>query len=164
MILNRFTGSSVILVFGALLWISGCSSSGNSVEIVPQQVLLSSTEELVIEGREITLSANLSRNFASSSTSDGEPLLVKIKIVASNGENLPDGLNTDAVWIIVDDKVWGSSYYGEQFKDDKTRLVKIARKGPKFGVGKKAVVIVRIHHNGSTYLLKSTDQRIERTS
>lgn len=118
----------------------------------------------MIEGRTITLSATLTRDYVPNSADDENPLIARIEIVASKGEILPDGLNTDAVWVMVDDQVWGSSYFGEQLKDDRTRIVKIAREGPKFGIGKKAVVIVRIHYNGATYLLRANNQEIERAN
>lgn len=153
--------SSFLILFGAFfLGITGCSS----VENVPRQVLLSSSEVLMIEGREITVSADLTRDFSQDSPEDGSPLTARIEIVASNGEDLPNELDTDAVWVMVDDQVWSSSYSGEQLENDKTRIVKIAREGPKFSVDKKAEVIVRIHHNNSTYLLKATGQEIKRTS
>lgn len=152
---------SFILLFVAFFFgMNGCSS----VENLPRQVLLSSSEVLMIEGREITLNADLTRDLAAGSPGDGRPLIARIEIVASNGEVLPNDLDTDAVWVMVDDQVWGSSYSGEQLKDDKTRIVKIARGGPNFSVGKKAEVIVRIHHHDSTYLLKATGQEIKRTS
>ena len=145
--------SILILFYGiCFLWMPGCSSTSNSVENVPRQVLLSSSEALMIEGRTITLSATFNRDYVANSAEGGSPLNARIEIVASKGETLPEGLNTDAVWVMVDDQVWGSSYSAEQLKDDRTRIVKIAREGPKFGIGKKAVVIVRIHHNGATYL------------
>ncbi|NBC04144.1 MAG: hypothetical protein GVY20_10615 [Bacteroidetes bacterium] len=143
---------------------SGCSSTSNSVENVPSQVLLSSSEALMIEGRTITLSATLSRDYVPNSSEDESPLIARIEIVASKGEAMPEGLNTDAVWVMVDDQVWGSSYSGEQLKDDKTRIVKIANEGPKFGIGKKAVVIVRIHYSGATYLLRANNQEIVRAN
>lgn len=156
----RIKRSFVLLFVAFILGITGCSS----VENLPRQVLLSSSEVLMIEEREITVSADLTRDFSQDSPEDGSPLTARIEIVASNGQNLPDGLDTDAVWVMVDDQVWSSSYSGEQLENDKTRIVKIAREGPKFSVGKKAEVIVRIHHNNSTYLLRASGQVIERTS
>lgn len=152
-----------LLVYGVILWITACSSSVNSVENIPPQVLASSSEGLMIEGKQITLNAQLNRDFAPSSPEDGRPLIARVEIVTSNGDDLPNGLETDAVWVMVDDEVWGSSYAGEQFKDDKSRIVKIARGGPKFGVGKKADVIVRIYHNGKSYLLKASGQEITKS-
>ncbi|MDR9365522.1 MAG: hypothetical protein RI575_09300 [Balneolaceae bacterium] len=156
---------SFILFYSiCFLWMPGCSSTSNSVENVPRQVLLSSSEALMIEGRTITLSSTLTRDYVPNSAEDESPLTARIEIVASKGEVLPEGLNTDAVWVMVDDQVWGSSYSGEQLKDDKTRIVKIANEGPNFGIGKKAVVIVRIRNNGSTYLLRANNQEIERAN
>lgn len=155
---------SILLFTGFFFGLmTGCSSTVDSLENVPRSVLLSSSEGLMIEGREITLNANLNRDFAPSSPPNGRPLITWIEIVTSKGSDLPDGLMTDAVWVIVDNEIWGSSYSDEQFTEDKSRIVKIARDGPKFGVGKKAEVIVRIHHDGHTYLLRATGLKIEQT-
>lgn len=156
-------GSVFVLIATVLLWVSACSSSVNSIDDVPPQVLATSSEGLMIGGKQITLTASLNRDFAPSSPENGQPLITRVKITTSDGTDLPNGLETDAVWVMVDDEVWGSSYSGEQFKDDKTRLVKIARGGPKFGVGKKADVIVRIHHNGKSFLLKASGQEITKS-
>ncbi len=155
--------SVVVLVIVGLLWITACSSSVNSIEDVPPQVLASSSEGLMIGGKQITLSASLNRDFAPSSPEDGQPMIARVEITTSDGTDLPIGLETDAVWVMVDGEVWGSSFAGEQFKDDKSRIVKIVRDGPKFGVGKRADVIVRIHHNGKSYLLKAAGQEITKS-
>lgn len=155
--------SNLLFIAFSFGLMAGCSSSVDSLENVPTRVLLSSSEGLLIEGRQIKLNANLNRDFAPSSPANGWPLIVKVEIVASNGKNLPSGFDTDAVWVIVDGEAWGSSYSDEQFKEDKSRIVKIARDGPKFGVGKKAEVIVRIHHNDNAYLLRASGQEIEQT-
>lgn len=151
------------LIASLLILMTACSASVNSLENVPPQVLLSSSEGLMVDGKQITLTANLKRDFAPSSPENGRPLIAMVEIVTSDGTDLPDRLETDAVWVMVDDEIWASSYAGEQFKDDKTRIVKIARDGPKFGVGKKAEVIVRIHQNGTTYLLKASGVEITQT-
>lgn len=88
------------------------------------------------------------------------PMSVRVEITTSDGTDLPDGLDTDAVWVMVDDEVWGSSYAGEQFKDDPSRIVKIARESSEFEAGERADVVVRIHHDGKSYLLKVTDREI----
>lgn len=160
---SKIIRPATLLSAGFLLLMTACSSSVDSLENVPPQVLLSSSEGLMIGGKQITLTAYLNRDFAPSSPENGRPLIAMVEIEASNGENLPDGLNTDAVWVIVDDEIWGSSYSDEQFKEDRSRIVKIARDGPKFGVGKKAEVIVRIHHNDNAYLLRASGQEIKQT-
>lgn len=152
------------LIIGVLILMTACSASVNSIENIPPQVLASSSEGLMIEGEQIILSASLNRDFAPSSPENGQSLIVRVEIKTSDGTDLPDGLSTDAVWVLAGDEIWGSSYAGEQFKDDKTRIVKIAREGPKFEVGKRADVIVRIHHNGKSYLLKTTGQKITETN
>lgn len=157
---NRFFS---VLTAGFLVLMTACSSSVNSIENVPRQVLLSSSERLMIDGKQITLTTSLNRDFSPGSPENGGALVARVEIVTSDGEYLPDGLETDALWVMVDEEVWASSYAGEQFKDDKTRIVKIARDGPEFRVGKKADVIIRIHHNGTTYLLKAAGQKITQT-
>lgn len=104
----------------------------------------------MIKGQKITLNANLNRDFAPSSPVNGRPLIARVEIVASNGKNLLTGLDSDAVWVIVDNELWSSSYSDEHFKEDRFRIVKIARDGPKFDVEKKlkllyGFIITTIH-------------------
>lgn len=153
-----------VLAVGIFLMITGCFSSGNSVENMPRQVLLSSSENLMIEGRQIILNAQLNRDVGSNTSDNGGPLGVKVEIVASDGGNLPNGLDTDAVWVMVDDEIWGSSYTGEQLRDDRTRIVKIVRDGPEFGIGNKADLFVRIRHDGNTYLLRTSEVEIKQAT
>lgn len=155
---------SSVLIIGMFLLITGCASSGNSVENMPRQVLLSSSEGLMIEGKQIILNAQLDRDVGSNTSDSGGPLTVKVEVVASDGGNLPDGLNTDAVWVMVDDEIWGSSYSGEQLRDDRTRIVKIAKDGPEFGIGNKADLFVRIRHDGNTYLLRTSEVEIKQAA
>jgi hypothetical protein len=152
---------SSVLFVSVFLLITGCASSGNSIENIPRQVLLSSSESLMVEGKEVILNAQLNRDVCSDTSEDGSPLLVKVEVVTSDGGNLPDGLNTDAVWVIVDDEIWGSAYSGEQLRDDRTRIVKIVKNGPEFGIGNKADVFVRIRYDGNTYLLRTSSVEIE---
>ena len=152
-----------VLLLGFVFWITGCSSSVDSVEKVPQRVLLSSSERLIIDGQEITLNAYLWRDFAPVSPANGKHLTARIEVIASKGNDLPVGLDTDKVWIIVDGEVWSTFYTEELFKVDARRIVKIARDGPKFDVGKKAAVVVSINYKNNLYLLRSSDQKIQRT-
>lgn len=117
----------------------------------------------MIDGKQIILNAQLNRDFAPSSPENGQPLIVRVEVLTSGGDDLPDGLETDAVWVMVKDEVWGSSFSDEQFPEDRSRIVKIARDGPTFGIGERADVIIRIHHNGTTYLLKASGKEITKT-
>lgn len=143
--------------------VTACSSSSNSLQNVPREVLLSGSEALSIEGKQIVLNADVSSSSNAGDSENDQTLAVKVEIITSDETELPVGLGTDAVWLMAGDEIWGSSYDGEQLKDDRTRIIKIASGGSGFQAAAEVDVIVRIRHNGRTYLLKSTGQEISQT-
>lgn len=153
----------IFFFIGFTFMMTGCSSSVDALEDVPQRVLLSSPEGLVLDGRQITLNASLNRDFSPNSPPDGRPLIARVEVIALNGENLPERLDADALWVVVENEVWGSSFSDEWFEEEAHRIVKIARDGPKFGVGKKAEVIVRLRYKGGDYLLRASGQEIKQS-
>ncbi len=158
----------LIFISFFLFTVGGCYSSvdyhlDDSVEKIPLRVLLSTPENLIIDGVPLKLKPNLWRDFAPSSPADGKPLIAGIEIVASKGKNLPDDLDTDAVWVAKSEAVWGAHYSDELFEEDPKRIVKIAREGPKFGPNIKVEVIARLRYKGNTYFLRASGVKIEKT-
>lgn len=158
-------GTAVLCL--TLLLIS-CSSTtdyymDDSLENIKLEELLASPEELTINNVELNVSTYLWRDFMPISPSDGKPLNANVTIESKDGEQLPENLDTDAIWVIHGDEVWGTSYSDEKFENDPTKISKIARNGPKFGPDVSVTVVTRILHGDSTYLLRITGQEIYKT-
>ncbi len=158
----------MLLILSTLL--ISCSSSldpeyhlDDSLEKLPISLLNSAPNNLTIDGIELTLKTDLWRDFMPSSPPDGKPLIARIEIRTHEESALPNQLNADAVWVVYEDQVWGARLTETQFEHDSTRLVKVARNGPKFGPGENATVVVRIVYGDETFLLINSGQEIIQT-
>lgn len=164
---SLFYRITALLCLTFLLTIS-CAPSTNydvdeSLEQISIKELLSSPQELTMDGLELDVEAYLWRDFAPISPPDGKPLIASITIESKDSEPLPENLDTDAVWVIYDNDVWGSGYSDELFKDDRFQIRKTARDGPKFDPDVKVTVVIRILHGDSTYMLRKIGQEIVKT-
>ncbi len=152
------------------IFLLSCSSSidpdyhlDDSLEKLPIEMLNSAPKNLTVDGIELSMETDLWRDFMPISPPDGKPLIARIEIRAQDERTLPEQLNADAVWVVYEDQVWGTRLTETQFEHDSTRLVKVARNGPKFGPGENATVVVRIVYGDETYLLRNTGQEIIQT-
>lgn len=158
-----------ILCISFLLFIS-CSSvidpenhQDDSLDNVSIYLLKNAPSNLNVDGLELNFESFLWRDFMPSSPPDGKPLIAKVEITAKNGSPLPEKLESDLIWVIYENQVWGTRYSETQFEHDPTRLVKVARNGPKFGPGKDAIVVIRIIYGEDSFLLRKSGQEIIQT-
>lgn len=136
---------------------------GDSLDKIPVQILNNAPSDLTIDGLELNFEPFLWRDFQPISPPGGKPMIAKVTITANNGAQLPDKLDSDMIWVLYENQVWGTRYTETQFEYDPTRLVKVARDGPKFGPGKDATVVIRITYNDETYLLRKSGLDIIQT-
>lgn len=158
------------ILFFLTLFLLSCSSSldpdyhiEDSLERLPIETLNSAPKSLTVDGIELSLKSDLWRDFMPITPPDGKPLIARIELRAQDERALPEQLNADAVWVLYEDQVWGARLTETQFEHDSTRLVKVARNGPKFGPGENATVVVRIVYGDESYLLRNTGQDIMQT-
>ena len=145
----------------------GCSIFGSDEtpdEMSPAE-LLSAPETVVIDGQELALRTYLWRDFMPVSPPDGRSLTAIFWVFSADSSVLPDGLSADAAWLVNGDKVWDTSLDeqrpGEQLP---YQLERVARNGPKWSPGIKVEAVIRLREaNGTTHLLRASDQSIERT-
>ena len=151
----------IVLLLG---WF-GCSDNGVSV---PPEIsiseLLAAPDTITVEGRKLTLSTYMWRDFMPASPPDGHPLLAILYITAADTAQLQSSISADAVWIVHNQEVWKSWLANDPSQQPRNRIAKMARDGPKWGPGIYVPVIVRVvNGQGKTYLLRADDQFIGRT-
>ncbi|NEP00243.1 MAG: hypothetical protein F6K58_16500 [Symploca sp. SIO2E9] len=129
--------------------------------------LLSAPEQIEVQDLKLTLETYLWRDFMPISPRDGKLLIAVIKIQAQNDMEFPTSIRSDRLWIINGQEIWESEFTNEErtvSNSSKSQLEKIARGGPKWEPGIEVDVIVRIlDDNNNTYLLKASNQLINRT-
>jgi hypothetical protein len=146
----------------------GCSDNGVEVPPeIPVSRLLAAPETIPVQGRLLSLSTILWRDFQPNSPPDGKPLISIIIVAAADTAQLPTSISIDAVWIVCNNQVWSSWFTNEPIAHDllkPNRIVKIARQGPKWGPNVGVDVIVRVNVGvGAALLLRAHNQWIDRT-
>lgn len=159
------TPYTIILAFAGIL-ISVII--GNSIISNPTKESLASLqaapEHITIENRTYRLKTVLWRDFQPSSPPDGKPLIAVVKIIPNDTLKFPANIDADHLWVVNGQEIWSTSFSDEDIPQDEYRLERIARNGPKWGPDITVDVIIRlIVNNHDTYLLKASNQTIDRT-
>jgi hypothetical protein len=152
---------------------TGCVDNGYEIPQIdvppeiPLDELRNSADTIVVEGRTLTLSTDLWRDFQPISPPDGKPLICILYITATDTARLPTGISSDGVWIVYGQQTW-RSYFSKEARPpgeaDLNQIIEIARDGPKWGPGVDVDVIVRVFDGkGTSQLLRAPDQPIGRT-
>ena len=105
--------------------------------------------ELVVDGRQILVEPSLSRDFPWGSR-DGDPLLVYIRLVASDSIALPVGLAATRAWVVCNADVWETGLTEHVAWKSDFHSAYYADGGPKWKLtpGLTADVTVRIIQSG----------------
>ncbi|NER31574.1 MAG: hypothetical protein F6J89_29145 [Symploca sp. SIO1C4] len=129
--------------------------------------LQSAPEQIEVQNTKLTLETYLWRDFMPISPPDGKPLIAVIRIKAQDSMEFPTSIISDKLWIINGQEIWETEFTNEeQIASNSTPslLEKVARGGPKWEPGVEVDVIIRIiDENNHTYLLKTSNQLINRT-
>lgn len=150
-----------VLVLVLILF--GCEDFG--IDVPPDisiPVLLMTPDTVVVEGRSLTLSTYLWRNFMPMTTPNSTRLIALICIGATDTSKLPPSLSSDALWIVNEQQVWKSFFTNEMPAScKKNQLSRIARDGPLWD-GYVDVVVRLFDSQGSAHFLKASHQYIGR--
>ncbi len=147
------------------------SAVSNNLRKAPTEVLL--------DGKALSLSASLWRDFMPISPPDGKPMIAVLKVATSDKKPFPSGVRMDGAWILFGDQIWQVSELRGQGegspgnKDSSGRWINCpdtpvceftARGGPKWGPGVFVDVVVRLtDKDGRHYLLQAPKQSVKRT-
>lgn len=146
-----------------------CADIGDVLPPVPPDIpireLLAAEDTVTVDGRSLTLSTYMWRDFMPISPPDGKPLIGIAYIDGIDSASLPSTIKADAIWIVYDGQVWKSFFSNESSNPQKpNRLEKVVRNGPKWGPGVYVDVIVRLLDGGEgAHLLRAAHQYIGRT-
>jgi hypothetical protein len=161
-------GKLLLPVVGGLLTFC-CADAGDSVVApppdIPRAVLQAAPDTIVVQGRSLTLSAFLWRDFMPISPPDGKPLVAIVTITALDTARLPASISCDVVWIVYSGEIWKAWLQREASGNVKPNQMSLmARDGPKWGPNVFVDVIVRVSgDSGQARLLRAPRQWIGRT-
>jgi hypothetical protein len=156
----------------------GQSKENSSVSI---NDLRKAPTEVVLDGRSLSLSVYLWRDFMPRIHShgkpmiDGEPMIAVLKVATSDKKPFPSGVRLDRAWVLFGEQIWEASEFREQVKgphkdswincSDSPVCEVVARDGPKWGPGVLVDVVVRlIDKEGHHHLLQVPKQCVKATS
>jgi hypothetical protein len=154
---------------------------GQAKENLPVSIndLRNAPTEVVLDGKSLSLSAYLWRDFMPISPPDGKPMIAVLKVATSDKKPFPSGVRTDRAWVLFGEQMWEASELKEQLKGppyckdasgkwikcpDSPVFISVARDGPKWGPGLFVDVVVRLTDKGGRhYLLQAPKQYVNRT-
>lgn len=161
--------ASVLVGLVFSLSLSACSLFGGdgAPEAPPLSELRASPEVLTVGGKDIVLTTSMWRDFMPVAPPDGRALIAIFYISTADSSAFPEGMTSDAAFVIYGDEVWATYYTGEHQEYDQRpyRIVEVARDGPKWGPNVHVDAVVRLRDSsGNTFLLRAADQVIGSTS
>ena len=143
--------------------VTGCS-------IFPEEpsyeldVLLAAPDTVSLGGQEYALETYMWRDFMPISPANGRSLIAIIWVTETDSLSISQEINATTLFVINDDEVWETPFSEEDRPPTpEYKLEKVARDGPKWGPNILVTVVVEIEMDGSTYLLKASDQYIGAT-
>ena len=159
--------SLVLFVFYLLLSAFLCfAASVGAGEDLSADEILSASEEIEIGNRRYVQDVFLWQDFMPFCPPNGRPLIASISVTATDSLELPKSIDADRIWIVNGGDVWESGFSSEERArhSSHNHLEKIARGGPKWSTGIMVdVVVMVIDGSDNIYLIKASDQPINRT-
>jgi hypothetical protein len=138
--------------------------SPTSPSDVSRSQLDSAPTRIVADGKTLTLSTSLWRDFMPISPPDGKPLVAVLKIAAENGSEVPASVTADTSWVIHSTEVWSAAVEQRPRAETAPAYEVIARNGPKWGPDVSVDVVVRlVDSTGRSFLLRAPGQAIGAT-
>jgi hypothetical protein len=111
-----------------------------------------------IGGVPYTLTANLRRDFQPVAPTNGQPLVVVVKVTTADQASVPADLAIDHVWVLNGKEQWSAAP-----ESGATRLETSVRGGPKWSPGIKVDVVARLKQGKKTWLVRAAGVDIKRT-
>jgi hypothetical protein len=143
---------------------------------VSSRDLRNAPTEVVLDGRALSLSSYLWRDFMPANPPDGRPMIAVLKVATSNQKPFPVGVRIDRAWVLFGEQIWevsdlrgrvkGHPYNEDSWINctDSPVCEAIARDGPKWGPGVYVDVVVQLtEKEGRHHLLQARNQYVKRT-
>ena len=153
---------------------------GQSKETLPISLadVRKAPTEIVIEGRSLTLSTFLWRDFmpGSSTGPDGSPMMAALKVATSDKKPFPSGVRMERLWVLFGEQVWETAQIRDRMNNSPSNKDSwilcsdlpvcevTVRNGPKWGPGVSVDVIVQLtDKDGRHHLIQAPKQTVHRT-
>lgn len=147
----------------AVLALSACEA-GMPTSPAGVGELRSAPTSIVVDGRTLTLRANLWRDFMPISPPDGQPLAAVLQVQPATGTTVPASLHATAVFVVLGGDAWTASALEERPRSETAPAYEVvARGGPKWGPDVNVDVVVRLTDGSRSWLLRAPGQRISGT-
>lgn len=126
--------------------------------------LKTAPDKVTINGRSYGIDTYLWRNFMPSTTPNNKGMMASVRLKAQDGKPLPSTLTADKLWLIKSngETIWETTF-SEQPRISNSGVEMVARGGPNLEAGSVVDVVVRLRNGNKTYLVRSPDQKIQRT-
>ena len=159
----KFTRCCVLSLIMVAL-VTGCSNFPEEISY-EIDVLLAATDTVSIGEQNYALETFMWRDFMPFGPPDGRPLIAIIWVNEVDSLPIIQNLNATTLYVINYDEVWATPFSDEDpSPSPEYKLEKIARNGAKWEPKILVTVVVKIEFNGSTYLLKASDQYIGKSA
>ena len=146
---------SVVACSGDNPQFSGVLPINDDVKNAPQQI--------VINGKEFSLTSYLWRDFMPIAPKDGHELAAVIRISTIDSTTFPNDVTADVMWVLNGAEYWAVKLSDDSYYQDFV-LAKRATGGPKWDPGTEVEVIVRLYDsNDNSYYVKESKVGIHRT-
>jgi hypothetical protein len=134
---------------------------------IPIDQLRAAPQVIQIDGKHLTLSTSLWRDFMPSSPENPSLLNTRIYVTSAYAVPIPNTIVIDAAWLVYNDEVWKSwlSVISSVYEPARPDQIKLrARHGPTWNTDVPVDVIVRVNDSkGNTFLLQAPKQSIGST-
>lgn len=145
-----------LLPFALSALVSGCAMPGRGQD--PAAELAAAPESVEFAGRSYRLEAELWRDFQPVAPPDGQPLIAVVRVVAEDGQPLPEELVITRAWVRYRDELWSPPE-----PDEPPGPMLHLADGPKWGPGVNVEVVARVRLGPEAGLLRVADRPILRT-
>ena len=131
--------------------------------------------EIVLDGKSLSLSAYLWRDFSPGPFGE-RPLMVAVKVATSDKQPFPSRVRIDRIWVLFGEQIWASDFRGRAqspslnkegwiYCSDSPVCEASARGGPTWSPGVLVDVVVRlIDKEGKHHLIQARKQPINAVS
>jgi len=139
--------------------------------------LRSAPAEIVLDGKSLSLSAFLWRDFSPGAWGYNRPLMASLKVTTSDKKAFPSGVRMERAWILFGEQIWevpDFRFRGRRLSDNKEMWIMCSvssgceistSEGPQWGPGVFVDVVVRlIDKEGKHHLIQVKKQHIIATS
>jgi hypothetical protein len=135
-----------------------------SVSAVPPAVRAADTSA-VVSGHPITITPFLWRDFQPIAPTDGRPLVVVVRVAATDGVALAPSVMADSLWVVLGDQAWVAAAVEEQTRPGTgTEFAVVARDGPTWAPGSRVDVVLRLRVGAAAPVyVRAANQVIVRT-